>query len=418
MQIQKSNFPILEQSFNESIVSSTDCNNPVALKARRSAFNYFNEHGIPTNRQEKWKYCDLSGFLLNTFKLSIVPNKKPYIDFKHLIHGLESNRQFVFTNGILSEQYFPENFLVEILSSDAIPSLFYLNDSIHALNTAFYLGGFKLTIPKNVVISKPIYIVHICDPERENLMVHTKNIIIAEENSSATIVELQLCNNSIKSFTNAAAQITLEKKASLSHICLQKGSDNSLQIMNINVQQNEESYFCGTTIQTGGNVNRSTIHIDLNKSGAKCDFFTLEKARKEQNTDVYLEINHKVSECCSNTISRSVAEDRATASFTGKIIVKEDAIKTQAHLENKNLLLSPDAAVNSRPQLEIYNEDVKCSHGATVGHLELDALFYLRSRGISESKAKQLLIDGFIHPSLKNLPAEVMNYVKQYYLNS
>ena len=246
-------------------------------------------------------------------------------------------------------------------------------------------------------------------------MIQPRSVIVSEECSSATIIELNICANGIKTMTNSAINILLNKEASLNYFCLQLGLDSTLQFNNINISQSEQSNFSGTVIQTGGEINRTSLEVNLNEPQAKCNFYAMEFANKKQNIDMNIVVNHNHSLCESKITSRGVSAGRATTSFTGRIIVKEASSRTIAHLENKNLILSNEAEANTRPQLEIYNDDVKCSHGATVGHIDVEALFYLRCRGISEKEAKRLLVEAFIWPSLNNIPDELMQYVNKLY---
>lgn len=391
-----------------------DAHNPEKLHARRHALAHFNEMGLPTRQNDDWKYTDLSRFALDTFHPVQTVNKSIFLDNPESIHPLliepKSSQQWVFYNGQALKEFSPTLFLMDKFNTPGFEA--YFKNSLYALNHAFHHNGAYLALPKKSVIRNPLYIVNLIDCETAPLMGHPKNMITLAENCHATLVEIIVNRGAKSSFTNTVTHIQLAKNATLSHLFLQRSEAPSTQIAHIHVEQEENSCYRGTAITLGGAVNRASFEIDLNGKHAECEFQALTLANQHTNMDLHLTVNHYQPECESRTVTRGVIKDHAKATFTGKIVVHKNASKTIASLENKNMLLSTTASANTRPQLEIYNHDIQCSHGATIGHLDVDALFYLQSRGIPKEEAEQLLINSFIAPSLEGLLPDTRHYIE------
>lgn len=403
-----------------------DAHNPKKLQARRHALAHFNEMGLPSKHIDDWKYTELSRFALDAFHPVQTLNKTISLDNPESIHPLlidpKSSKQWVFYNGQALKEFSPTLFLMDKFNipdfeahlplGSGLPPGGLFKNSLEALNHAFHHDGAYLVLPKKSVIHDPIYIVHIINSETVPLMGHPKNIIMVEENCHATLIEIVVNQGKQNAFTNTVTNIKLAKGATLSHLFLQRSDSPSTQIAHIRVEQAEETCYRGTAITLGGTVNRAGFQIDLNGPHAECEFQSLELANQHTQMDIHLTINHKQPYCESRTLSRGIIKDHAKTAFTGKIVVQKNARKTKAFLENKNVLLSTNAEANTRPQLEIYNHDIQCSHGATVGHLDPEALFYLQSRGIPKIEAEQLLINSFIYPCLEGLLPDALQYIE------
>lgn len=403
-----------------------DAHNPEKLQARRHALAHFNEIGMPSRHADDWKYTDLSRFTLDTFHPIQTLNKKITLDNPESIHPLlidpKSIQQWVFYNGQAIKEFSPAlyamdkfnapNFETHLpLASGLAPGILFKN-SLEALNHAFHHEGAYLVLPKKSVIHDPLYIVHIIDSDTTPVMGNPKNIIMVEENCHATLIEIVVNQGQQSTFTNTVTNIKLAKNATLSHLYLQRSDSPSTQIGHIHIEQAEDSCYRGTAITLGGSVNRASFQIDLNGTHSECEFQALELANQHTRMDLHLAINHHQPHSESRTVTRGVVKDHAKTAFTGKIVVHKNAYKAKAFLENKNILLSTNAEANTRPQLEIYNHDIQCSHGATVGHLDPDALFYLQSRGIPQNEAEQMLVNSFVYPSLEGLPPDTRQYIE------
>lgn len=350
---------------------------------------------IEKNSKDDWKYTDLSQYNLNDFSPGRTLGKPNlYYDKQNLLQKLQPL----------------------LIDAQASQQWIFYNDELIQASTDLpfsYTENAQLTLPICGIISDPIYIVYITESYQTPLMTRPKTAISVQACSEATLIELYVTLGEKSSFTHVLTDITLAKGAKLKHFLLQRTLAPALNIVQMHIQQTAYSHYIGTSMMTGGKTNRTAFNIDLNGSNAHCQFYAFTAAKQKQCLDTYLQVQHNQPDSDSVIVARGVICDEAKASFTGKIKVQKGATKTKASLENKNLLLSSLAEANTRPQLEIYNEDIQCSHGATVGHLELDALFYLRSRGIPETEALQLLIDAFIAPSIETLSPLLQNYLKE-----
>jgi len=233
----------------------------------------------------------------------------------------------------------------------------------------------------------------------------TKNVIIPAHTHTVVVESPHDSGNDTKT------HITLEEGATLKHFILQKA--HNTQTTNIEVKQAKNSHYQGTLIQYGSDNIKTTLHVLLNDSAAICTLYALTLADSQQHIETHLQVSHITANSQSKITTRNLVKHHAKSFFTGTITVHPNAARTEASLDDKNLLLSPNAEARTRPQLEIYNNDILCSHGATVGHLEEEALFYLMSRGISETQAKFLLIEAFVHPILKQLPQDLLNQAEE-----
>jgi len=381
------------------------------LKNRFTALSYFKKYGMPSKQQDDWKYTDLSRYHFENF---LTPPEPSHTSSLNKIHPLLidplSTQQFISYNGYAIQTFKPAHFDIQTrpLSGVEDPP----KNGLEALNRAFYMDTASIVIPRNCEVKEPIYLFHVIDSDQNTFMVQPKNWITLEENSQATLIEIYFSLGENPSFNNIVTEIRLAKNARLNHLFVQRSLTQNLQIAHINVQQAEASDYTTTALLLGGALNRTNFQIDLNQAHAHSQFYALALANAKQQSDLHLCIRHNQPDCQSHTLTRGLVADHARSAFTGKIVVQEGASRSQATLENKNLLLSSEAEVDTRPQLEIYNDDVQCSHGATVGHLDLEALFYLKSRGIPEQEAKKLLIKAFMGPSLEGIPLPLRKAVE------
>lgn len=391
--------------------------NPEQWQARVNAFSHFKTLPFPSNRLEDWKYTHLAAYPFEQFSAMLNPKQEILTtELPSFLMYPAPRFLFCFVNGVIH----PVSRNTPDLSMPSLESpVFNVQatlskdiTSLEALNQAFYYNGASLIIPNDCILAHPIYIYHVTESIDAPFMTHPKNTIILGENSQAVVIEVYKTCGKSPAFSNAVTDIHLAKQSQLTHLFIQEGSYQSIQTTTVKVHQALQSQYKNHIIATGGAVNRTTFSVELAGSGSECQLNALEFARENQHIDLYLGIEHKAPHCESKLITRGVSQENAQISFTGKIVVEKSAPKTKAFLENKNLLLSPNASVNTRPQLEIHNDDVQCAHGATVGNLDPDAVFYLKSRGIETKKANQLLVNGFIYPSLQNIPAVAMPYLE------
>jgi Fe-S cluster assembly protein SufD len=378
---------------------------PWLNRARELALRKFADLGFPTTRDEDWKYTNVAALSKHAFapasttKSAVTASHVWELSCRELPCHL-----MVFING----RYAPE--LSNSLPTGTISLAraleqqpqtiepFFdseIGDAFGALNLAFASDGAVLRLPKGAAIERPIYLLFISSDESH--AIHPRNLIVAEEGAQATIVEHYCGVNGAAYFTNAVTQITAEKNSSLKHYKLQQEGINAFHIANIDCQQLRDSRFESHSLALGAALSRNEISTCFAGQGAETVFNGLYVAGGHQHMDHRTHIDHVEPQCTSREFYRGVLNDHARAVFHGKVIVREGAQKSDSSQANHNLLLSKDAEVDTRPQLEIYADDVKCTHGATVGQLDEDMIFYLRSRGVHEELAKAILTYAFAH---------------------
>lgn len=335
---------------------------------RQRAFEIFTEKGFPTVKQEDWKYT------------SVAP--------------------------ITNENWSVEPELVTPFSDESVRELIenfdHSKNGFRALNLAF-ADVSVVRIPKETSVAEPIELSFAAD-DGKAAFPHV--IVIAESGSKATIVETYASPG--KSFTNAAVQVIVEDNAHLTHYRVQKESPEAFHVGATEVSVGRGSYYNATSINIGGALSRHDINLKFTAEGGEAHVDGLYMLNGSQHADTHSVIDHLVPNCTSNQNYKGVLNDKSRAVFNGIVFVREDAHGTDAQQSNKNLLLSNDARVDTKPQLEIFNDDVKCSHGATVGQLEEEELFYLLTRGLPEPLARNLLTYGFAEEIINKINIEAI----------
>jgi Fe-S cluster assembly protein SufD len=389
---------------------------PAWLKElRESAIASFGKLGFPTVRDENWKYTNIEPIVSTTFERSGRNAKNSRADGANEIFALSftepAANRLVFINGAYSPELsslrgLPRGARVESLA-DALGSgdvvlrdhlsryVRYREHSFAALNTAFVEDGALVIVPKREVIEEPIYLVFVSLGEDRPVVSHPRNLILVGEGSHARIVESHLGIGRVAYFANAVTELVGGEAAAIEHYLLQREADAGFHIGMLEAHLSRQCTFVGHCITLGGSLVRNNAHVVLNGEGAECGLNGLYLLDGKQHIDNHTEIEHCMPRAKSLELYKGILRGKARAVFDGKILVHKDAQKSDARQTNKNLLLSEDAVINTKPQLEIYADDVKCSHGSTVGQLDRDALFYLRSRGIDFEAAQSLLSYAF-----------------------
>jgi Fe-S cluster assembly protein SufD len=379
---------------------------------RQSAINLFKETGFPRTRQENWKYTDTRPIAKKEFSnankssVSISADEIDAIRFKDL-----DCYELVFINGVYSEEHstiegLPENIVIENMASalekdrDLLKKHLaqYADNKVSpftALNTAFIQHGTYINVPKNTVIEKPINILYLSKESAQAFASHPRNLVVMGEHSEATLIESYIGLDDSNYFTNAVTEVSLAPSAIVKHYKIQQESLNAYHIGNLNVLQDKDSRFESNSISLGGSLVRNDIHGQLDAEGASIVMNGLYMTNDKQHVDNHTRVDHLKPNTHSSENYRGVLNGKSRAVFNGKVVVHPQAQKIEAHQNNANLLLSDDAEIDTKPELEIYADDVKCSHGATVGQLDQNMLFYLRSRAIDEETAKSLLTYAF-----------------------
>jgi len=381
---------------------------PSLRDLRLKAFNKFKELGLPNKKWEEWQFTDFSSINKLNFRLS---KDSDLPTLPKTIPGRISNSYIIF---IVNGHYQPQ--LSEIPSSVSIatglehfrsnPELYSINNSSNpflSLNTSMMNSGLPIYIKDNAIIEKPIQVVYLTTKISDELMNHPRFSFNAGENSESTIIEQYIGSTSNSYFVNAVTQVNIEKNAKLNHVRIQEDDQTSHHTAYTYYNLNKSSILNSTSISSGSKLYRHNIKLVLNDEGADATLNGLSLTKHSQHHDQHVIVDHNSDACHSNQLFKYILSDKSSGVFNGRVIVRESTKQTDANQSNKNLLLSPHSLMNANPQLEIYAEDVKCSHGSTTGQIDSEALFYLRSRGISKEKAIELIVGGFAEDILENI---------------
>ena len=370
---------------------------------RETAFEAFSGKGFPTTRLEDWRFTNVSPFLKEDFHL------QPGAASLHGLHNsanipLLDAYEVVLKNGMLNEDVAIQGVKIlplrTALKNEKLQHYFgrYINTekySFAALNTALFENGIVIEADKNIICDKPIHITHVYNAE-EAVFIQPRILIIAHKSSKIQIVESVVVIGDNPLFINNVTECYVAENAQVDQYNLQIAPSNT-HLVNFNqtVQQSNSLYNNYTYSLPDAAFVRNNLNLDLNGTNTESHLYGLYLAGGSQLTDNHTVVNHMFPNCLSNELYKGVLLDNARAVFSGRIYVHQDAQKTNAFQQNNNILLSNKAVVDSKPQLEIFADDVKCSHGSTMGSLNKDALFYLQSRGIGETAARNLLVRAF-----------------------
>ncbi len=393
---------------------------------REKAIRSFEQIGFPVKRQELYKYTHLEpvfdGELSFEFKSRNIEfdDKElfrcdvPMLDSHVLtvLNGFFNNPSspllYELENGIIygslkeATHRYPD--LVARYMGKNAPTE---NETFVSLNTAFSQDGIFLYVPEGKTLEKPIQIINLLLSDK-NQMVHHRNLFVIGKNASAQVI---ICDHTLAPhmfLTNSVTEVFTDENADLDILRLQNEHNNSCQVTNTWITQERSSRCQHGTVTLHGGMVRNNLHVKMQGEGAETSALGLYLTDKQQHVDSYTVIEHTSPNCTSSQHYKGVLDDTSTSAFNGKIHVHPDAQKTEAFQTNNNILLSNTAKMSTKPQLEIYADDVKCSHGATVGQLDEDALFYLQSRGIPRDESRLLLMDAFTDDVISNIKQTVL----------
>ncbi|OIP05517.1 MAG: Fe-S cluster assembly protein SufD [Bacteroidetes bacterium CG2_30_32_10] len=276
-----------------------------------------------------------------------------------------------------------------------------------ALNTAFAQDGIFIYVPQNIIVEQAIQIINIINTTEE-VFVQPRNLFIVEKNSSITLVSCDHSLTQTNSFSNAVTEILIDENAQLNHIRVQNKGKNSTLLNTTFVEQKNYAMLTSNVLTLNSGFIRNDLDISLNGEGCEANLYGIYLADKTQFVDNHTFVDHLLPNSNSKELYKGILDDKAKAVFSGKVMVRRDAQKTNAFQANKNILLTDEATINTKPHLEIYADDVKCSHGATVGQLDNEAMFYLRSRGLGEDCARMLLMYAFADEVINKIPIEAL----------
>ncbi len=385
---------------------------------RTEAMKLFEDKGFPSKKDEAWKYTSLNSILKHDY--SVFPkqeNALEYSDVKqYFIHDIDTYK-IVFIDGKYSShlsQTTHEGMDVCLMSAALTKPKYQLvienyfnkvaeKDGLSSLNTAFSQEGAFIHIPKNKVVNKPIQIVHFSTGNESALMLQPRNLIVVDENSHVQIIERHQSLTDNPVLTNSVTEIFANKRAIVDYYKIQNDNLNASLIDNTFVEQKQESHASVHTFSFGGKLTRNNLNYYQNGERIDSTLKGVTIIGEKQHVDHNTLVHHIEPNCESHQDYKGIFDDNATGVFNGKVIVEKEAQKTNAFQSNNNILVSDKATINTKPQLEIFADDVKCSHGCTIGQLDESALFYLKSRGIPEKEAKGLLMFAFSNNVLSSV---------------
>lgn len=396
---------------------------------RVQAIKQFAEAGLPTIRDEVWKFTNLRALGRDLYALAPARENSIAIDdlASHLPSDLDCHR-LVFVNGRLRADLsdtdaLPDGVrltsLAELLTHDPAAAEGYFSDSIDgdspvALNTAFMTDGAVLTIDDGVTVERPVHLLYLAAPDEGPASVHTRNLIVAGTASNVTVIESYAAANPGVYWTNAVTDIHAARDANLHHIKLQGEATEAFHLAATRARLADGVAYHSFVAQIGARLARNEIVAILDGSNIDCRLGGTYLGRGKQHLDNTTVVDHAEPGSYSNEHYKGVLDGNAHGVFQGKIIVRPDAQKTDAHQLNRNLLLSESSQVDTKPELEIHADDVQCSHGATVGEIDDDALFYMRARGIDDHEARQMLVEAFVGEIIDTVSIEpIRDHLRQ-----
>jgi Fe-S cluster assembly protein SufD len=402
--------------------------------AKKTALEAIENNAFPTTRNEEWKFTDIKSILSNKFELQSEKGSSISdldLNLNEFDYFLNKNKDLnshilVFINGHFSEKHSDikitndKTSIKSLSNTETSSSIFdtFLDkfpstsdkDSVSIfsdLNAAFATDGYVIELAANQELELPVFVYFVNDASQKNTLSQVRNYISVGENSRCTVVENYITKGENPNLINIVTSINVEKYANVKHLKIQADAKSQFQIGSTHAKQADNSSFTNTTISLAGKLIRNDLRII---SGEHCETFMngLYLLNEKTHVDNHTVIDHKRPNSYSNETYKGVLDGKSRAVFNGKIFVRQAAQKTNAFQSNKNILLSDDAVLNTKPQLEIWADDVKCSHGATTGKLDEDALFYLQARGIPKQKAKSLLLQAFAEEVLDSIEIDVL----------
>lgn len=409
--------------YKENIEKISSISSPYINSFRRAAFEKFREMGIPTKKDEAYKYTNLNIFFDHDYKSYFMPVTSDFIkaeEFRCDVADLDAYG-IVLLNGFyptINEKLrqLPSGVWIGSLNEAAVrfPEIIKKhygkyakseNDGLIHLNTAMASDGVFVYVPEGVAQAKPVQVVNLVQSDEDMFNQH-RNLIIVEKNAEFSII---ICDHTLspqKFLTNAVTEVFVGENSHFDLIRVQNEHNAACKITHTFIHQERNSVASSNNMTLHGGLIRNSTYHYLGGEGAESNSYGLFLTDKWQHVDNFVNVDHAFPHCTSNQLFKGVLDDMSTGAFNGRILVRPDAQGTLAYQKNNNILLTDDAKMDSKPQLEIFADDVKCSHGATVGQLNDEALFYLQSRGIDKREARLMLMFGFAHEVIQNIKIE------------
>ncbi len=404
--------------YNDSQLSALKDIKSEALKA-------FKTIGLPPLKTEEYKFTPVTKVLDKNFgELKSTSHQFSKKDITERIIDPQATINFIFVNGRFEKNLsdlndLPEGVVLKDLEQalqdnpDEVKKHFgkyadYNVDPFTALNTALASNGIFLSLEKNVVVETPIYIYYFNDATSTEGHSFPRNLIVAKQGSQVTFVEKAITIGENNSFFNPLSEIVVEENAHVHHVKIQNDNTKSYEVCNTQVHQVSNSNYSSYVISLNGALIRNNLNIVSDGQNCESNMYGLYLLDGETHVDNHTTVDHRQPNSNSNELYKGIMDDSSRGVFNGKIYVRQAAQKTNAFQSNNNILLSDNATINTKPQLEIWADDVKCSHGCTTGQLDEDAVFYLQARGIDKVKAKAMLLYAFAHDLVEKIPVQII----------
>ena len=380
-------------------------------------FNIFQKKGFPSKKEESWKYTDLKRIIYNNLNKLEVPNNKKTSRYNSewLLKNFKHN-QIILVNGdfVSSTFSFETKDKIKIIplktvlkdKKDFEKIRDFFNDqknSLTSLNHALVHDGIFLEIEDNYSFNKPLVIYNFFNKSSENKIINNKCFISLGKNSKLNVLECYKAEDSIKYFNNTIHHYSIHKNSILKKFSINENLDNSYYYHLTNVKSYSNSIFENFVFSSGSSFLKNEIHCDLLESFASCFINGLIFLSNELHHELKTNVNHRYEHCKSSQLVKSVLLDKSSGTYQGKIYVEKDAQKTDGYQLSKALVLSENSSFNSKPELEIYADDVKCSHGSSTGNIDQNSIFYLMSRGLSKEQANKMLVEGFLNEAIETI---------------
>ncbi len=397
---------------------------------RKEGFEEFKKIGLPSLKNEEWKYTGISSLFAKDFTVPLAEIKiDESIINKSAIPGAIDFNHLVFINGKYSAQYSKvdtTDALVVCSLDEAVSGAYaeevreyfgksrlFIKDGIHALNTSFMDGSVFIKIKKGSREIKPLYFHHIFDTTQNHLLASPRSLVVVEEDAQIQIVESYHTEGAMDSFSNEVMEIVVKDNAHVDVYKIQNDGPNANHAGTAHIRQIGKCFVQTVTISLDGGMIRNNTDIIMEVAGNEAHMYGLYFLKGHTHVDNHTLVDNTKPHCFSNELFKGIMDDYSTGVFSGKIYVRPDAQKINAYQTNNNILLSDTASINTKPQLEIFADDVKCSHGCTVGRLDEEALYYLRARGIHKELAKAMLLKAFAEEVVMQIKIDsVKEYVE------
>lgn len=396
--------------FYQSQARDAMSSNPWLLTKQQEALQQLSQVGFPTRHDEDWKYTSVDSFVQHRFVAHKPASVSQVVSAQEI--PIAAHRLMIVDGCLTTRPELPSGVIVlplmealDTMPEKVTPYLSHILTSehaFHALNTAMLMNGLFIYVPENTCLAEPLWVSHA--QTEVNQAVHLRHLVVVEKGGMASLIEDYSGEAGVCYYTNAVTEVHLAEKASLTHTKVQRESKSAYHVGHLAVRQAAYSQLDSHLFSLGGQWVRSDLTIHLDEAHASCSMNGMYIPFDGQHMDHHTLVRHQAPECQSAQDYKGIISGQARAVFNGRVIVAKDAQHTIAKQQNKNLLLSTNAEIDTKPQLEIFADDVVCTHGATVGQLDEEALFYLATRGIGYEEASRYLMQAFMTNNLRAIP--------------